>query len=93
MGKHQMASERQLAIECKMSQSTLNRFMCGKTDSLDFAKIVAISKFFGVSVSQLIGEAPLDEDLKFRAVVQAMQQMPEYKKDALVAASQSLIEQ
>ena len=92
MAKNGVPSERQLAIDCGMSQSTLNRFLSGETDSLDFARLIAIAHFFEVSVSQLVGETPLEEDPKIRAVVLAMQQMPEYKKDALVAASHSLAE-
>lgn len=92
MLRNNVPSERQLALDCGMSQSTLNRFLTGETDSLDFARLIAIAQFFEVSVSQLIGETPLEEDSKIRAVVLAMQQMPEYKKDALVAASHSLAE-
>lgn len=85
-----VASERQLAIDCGISQSTLSRFMNGTTDSLDFVNLQTIAHHFGLTVSQLIGESPYDEDRKVRAVLQAMQQMPEYKKDMLVAASVAL---
>lgn len=85
-----VASERQLAIDCGITQSTLSRFMNGTTDSLDFVNLQTIAHYFGLTVSQLIGESPYDEDRKVRAVLQAMQQMPEYKKDMLVAASVAL---
>lgn len=87
---HGVASERQLAIDCGITQSTLSRFMNGTTDSLDFVNLQTIAHYFGLTVSQLIGETPYDEDRKVRAVLQAMQQMPEYKKDMLVAASVAL---
>jgi len=63
------ASERQLALDCGMSQSTLNRFMSGATETLDFSHLQSISQYFGVTVSQLIGETPLKYDSKIRAVV------------------------
>ena len=85
-------SERQLAMDCNMSQTTLNRFMKGETDSLDFVHLQTVAHYFGLTVSQLIGETPFDEDRKVRMVTLAMQQMPEYKKDVLVATSTALNE-
>lgn len=90
METDKVASVRQLALDCGMSQSTLHRFMKGETDSLDFVHLQAIAHYFALTVSQLIGETPFEEDRKVRAVTLAMQQMPEYKKDMLVAASHSL---
>jgi transcriptional regulator with XRE-family HTH domain len=90
MLENSITSERQLALDCGMNQSTLNRFMKGTTDSLEFMHIQTIAHYFGLTVSQLIGEMPFDEDRKVRVVTLAMQQMPEYKKDMLVAASSAL---
>lgn len=87
-----IASERQLAIECNMSQSTLHRFLKGETEQLDFIHLQAIAHFFSLTVSQLIGETSFEPDPKIRVVALAMEQMPEYKKDVLVAASSSLTE-
>lgn len=86
-------SQRQLALQAGMSQSTLNRFMNEETDSLDFQHISAIAQTLRMTVSELIGEVTYTPDPKIRAVVLAMEKMPEYKKDALVAASTSLAEQ
>lgn len=90
--QHGVPSERQLAVECGMSQSTLHRFMKGETDSLEFRHLQAIAKRFQITVSQLIGETPVEADPKIRTVVRAMEAMPEYKKDVLVAASESLLQ-
>lgn len=92
MTDNDIRSERQLAIDCNMSQTTLNRFMKGETDSLDFVHLQNVAHYFGLTVSQLIGETGFDEDRKVRAVMLAMQQMPEYKKDVLVATSSALNE-
>lgn len=92
MKENDIRSERQLAIDCNMSQTTLNRFLKGETDSLDFMHLQTLAHYFGLTVSQLIGETPFDEDRKVRVVMLAMQQMPEYKKDVLVATSSALNE-
>lgn len=91
MEESAIGSERQLAIECEMSQSTLHRFLKGATDSLDFGHLQAIAHRFSLTVSQLVGETPFEADTKVRAVTLAMASMPEYKKDMLVAASNSLL--
>lgn len=92
MGEAGVTSERQLAIECNMSQSTLHRFMKGETEQLEFHHLQALAHYFSLTVSQLIGETSFEPDPKIRVVALAMQQMPEYKKDVLVAASSSLTE-
>lgn len=90
MTANAVPSERRLAIDCQMNQSTLQRFMANETDSLNFNNLQSIAQHFGVTVSQLIGETPLQEDVKIRQVVMAMQTMPEYMKDVVVATSQTL---
>lgn len=90
MKAQDVPSERHLALACDMSQSTLHRFLKGETETLEFKHLMALSHYFSLTVSELIGEVPFDEDKKVRAVTVAMQRMPEYKKDMLVAASSSL---
>lgn len=92
MKEHEIASERQLAISCSMSQSTLHRFLKGDTDSLDYPHLRSLADFFSLTVSQLTGETPFNPDNKIRVVTLAMEAMPEYKKDVIVAASHSLSE-
>lgn len=90
MKEEGVPSERHLALACKMSQSTLHRFLKSDTAALEYKHLVAIAHYFSLTVSQLTGETPYNEDRKVRAVTLAMQDMPEYKKDMLVAASSSL---
>ena len=92
MADHDVPSERQLAMACNMDQSTLHRFLSGATKTLDFSHLQALAQHFSLTVSQLIGETPFSPDPKIRAVSRAMERMPEYKKDVLVAASSSLVE-
>lgn len=92
MVDHEIASERQLALDCNMAQSTLHRFIKGETETLDFLHLQTLAHFFSLTVSQFIGETPFNADPKIRVVALAMERMPEYKKDVLVAASSSLDE-
>lgn len=90
MAENGIGSERSLAIACGMDQSTLNRFMSGKTDNLRLEHLVALAHYFDITVSQLIGETPMEQDQKLITVMKAMQTLPEYKKDVLVATSAAL---
>lgn len=92
MAQYSISSERQLALECQMSQSTLHRFLKGETETMEFHHLQAIAHRFSLTVSQLIGETPFEADPKVRVVAVAMASMPEYKKDVIVAASHSLAE-
>lgn len=88
-----ISSERQLALACDMDQSTLNRFLSGKTDNLRLEHLLALAHYFDITVSQLIGETPLIKDQKLAAVMRVMESLPEYKKDVLVATSNALSEE
>jgi transcriptional regulator with XRE-family HTH domain len=90
MEQEKVPSERHLALACSMSQSTLHRFLKGETETLDFKHLQALAHYFSLTVSQLTGETPFNEDPKVRLVTLAMERMPEYLKDMMVTASSSL---
>lgn len=92
MVEHDVKSERQLAHDCNITQSALNRFLKGESETLEFLALQTLAHYFGLTISQLIGETPFEPDPKVRVVTLAMQQMPEYKKDVLVGVSSSLAE-
>ncbi|MFZ5520444.1 MAG: helix-turn-helix domain-containing protein [Pseudomonadota bacterium] len=87
-------TENALATGANIVQSRLHRYLKGETEDPGYSAIRAIADYFGMSVGELDGTAAraYTPDPKIRAVLLAMEQMPEYKKDALVAASSSLAE-
>ena len=90
MHENGISSERSLALACGMDQSTLNRFLSGKTDNLRLEHLLALAHYFEITVSQMIGETPIIQDHKLAAVIRVMENLPEYKKDVLVATSAAL---
>lgn len=93
-----IASDHELARLCGMAQPALHKYLSGKTAEMEMASYRKLAAYFKVTVSQLLGETPLDYDVhtvdpKIAAVVRVMEALPEYKKDVLVAASNSLAEQ
>jgi transcriptional regulator with XRE-family HTH domain len=52
-------SARQVCVEMGIDERTLGNFQKGKTDSMELRTVVRVSNYLGLTVSQLLGEAPL----------------------------------
>jgi transcriptional regulator with XRE-family HTH domain len=55
-------SQRALALAADISQPTLSRYLAGKTDDMDTRHWVALAQALETTVSQLLGEVPLQHD-------------------------------
>lgn len=53
----------------------------------------ALAKTLEVSISELLGEAPLPQDPAALAVIKAMERLPIEQKAALVAAANAMAQQ
>lgn len=90
-------TQEQLAKKSGVSQQTISKIERDLVDSSGY--VVHLAKACGVRPEWLAMEdgemisTPYTEDPKAKAVLLAMEQMPEYKKDMLVAASNTLAEQ
>lgn len=85
-------SERALAQAVGVDQSTLNRFLAGKIEDLSFGVLAKIAHYFEVTVSTLTGESGAEHyDRKIATVMRVMQQLPEERKDAVVAVSTAFL--
>lgn len=84
-------NETTLAEATKITQPTAWRIMKveGYVPKLD--TLCKLASYFNVTVSQLIGETPL-ETYKPNIVLTAMQKLPDYKIDVLVSTALSLLE-
>lgn len=51
-----------------------------------------LASYFGITVSQLLGETPLEDDKQTQTLMQVMQVLPKYKKDVLVSTALTLAE-
>lgn len=87
----QQLSQRRLAELAEIDQPSLSKYLAGQTQDIMAGNLIAIARVLGVSVATLAGETAL-ADPKVATVVKAMETMPEYKKDAIVATSTALAE-
>jgi transcriptional regulator with XRE-family HTH domain len=84
-------SQNGLAKLCGISQPTLSRIISGEQQPKK-ATLMAMARYLGVRVSQLIGEEPIDYDDPAAEVLRIMQDMPDYKRSAILGAAKKLSE-
>jgi len=86
-------SQRRLAELSGVDQPTLSKYLTGVTTDLKVTTLMSIAEALNTTAAFLIGEASYINDPKIVRVLRAMESMPEYKKDAVVATSSALSEQ
>lgn len=85
-------SHTKLAAETGVPQPTISRFLSGTNNSMELENLHALARALDSSVSALLGEIPLVADAKIARVARVMETMAEYKKDAVVAVVNSLVD-
>jgi transcriptional regulator with XRE-family HTH domain len=89
MEKRGIESGSELARRADVTQSTVSRLLHEGTDPT-LSVLRRIARVLRVTVSQLIGEAPIEDDDDVAVVLMAMQDMPSYKRGALRTAAERL---
>lgn len=56
------SSNREWAAKAGIGEATLRKFLTGGSAKMELDKIVALARAAGLTVSQMIGEAPLEAD-------------------------------
>ena len=80
----------QLAHASGVSQPNIHRFLSGDTGHMTLDHLAALASALGATVGEIIGERYMQPDEKTRRVLRAMEDMPEYKKDAVVSTAEAL---
>ena len=83
-------SDNELERLSGVPQPTISRFLKADTEYMSLDNLAAIAQALDATVSEVIGERPLEFDDKARRVLKAMQDMPEYKKDAVLSTAEAL---
>jgi transcriptional regulator with XRE-family HTH domain len=84
-------SVRALAAAAGVNQPSLSRYLSGKADTLELETFAALAQVLEVTVSELIGEVPLNRDGRLRAMLNILKDLPEPDQDALMAAGQAMV--
>lgn len=94
--EHAGLTQEMLAKKSGVKQGTISKIERGDTDSSTFTVQLSIAcgvrpEWLAIEDGEMVDGLYVD-DPKARAVLLAMKQMPEFKKDMLVQASHSLAE-
>ena len=82
MREHEMSAN-QLAEKLALPQPTITRITSGETTKPRIDTLCKLAEFFHVSVSQLIGEAPLHADPALVAIEMDYHQMSAQKRNTV----------
>ncbi len=91
--------QNEAAAKVGVKPASFSDWESGETKNIEGANLLKVCDLLNISPKWLLfGEGKMESeayvaDKKAKAVLLAMQQMPEYKKDMLVAASNTLSEQ
>lgn len=72
-------------------QGTISRIVTGRHNTVRLETAVALARALGTTVSQLIGEVPMNPDDTMTRVLVAMEKMPEYRREDLARISDTFV--
>lgn len=89
MDSHKLSANR-LAELSGVSQPSITRFLKGESSTMELDSVQAISRVFNVTVSQMIGETPLNSEGALRTAYEAMQKMAPYQVQQVITIIETL---
>jgi len=85
-------SATKLAELSGVPQPTISRLLNGTTETMLIETLSPIARHLGVTVSQLIGEVPIDTNLERQKAYMLLQDLPAYQVGAAVKILDALAE-
>jgi DNA-binding Xre family transcriptional regulator len=83
MAKQQISATR-LGETTGVPQPTISRLLNGTTDTMEWETLQLLGAALGVTVSQLIGEVPIEDDEQRQRAYILLQEVPAYQLPAAV---------
>lgn len=87
---HGYRSTRALAAAAGIPQPTLSRFLKGTSQTMEVDSFQALSRLFGVTLSELLGEVPLGSSVPAREVTRLFADMTPTQQEQLLRIAQAL---
>lgn len=84
-------SVRQLALAAGLQQPTLARFLDGTTAAMDIRHMMRLADCLGVSLSQLLGEDPMHDDMRVDQLLRLLRRLPEGGIDVVLATALAML--
>jgi len=83
-------SLRALAMAADVSQPTLQRYMKGKTATMEASNFMALAHTLGVTLSELLGEVPIGSSAQVREMQRLMHEMSPEQQEQLLRIGRAL---
>lgn len=82
-------SANELARRSGVQQTTISRMLAGKIEAPGIDHLCNLAEYFGVTVSQLIGEKPLKTP-DYSKLENVMDKLPEYRRNTVINVAQDV---
>ena len=83
-------SDNELARQTGINQTTISRLLKGKIADPGVDKLCKLADYFGVTLSQLIGEKPIKPERDYTELENMLDMLPEYRRNTVINVAQSL---
>lgn len=98
MERRGYTSERSLALDAHVDQSTLHRFLSEDTEQLSVPNLLKLATFMNTSVSALLGDEPevryslvdVDDESPIRRTLKVMEDLPPHLQQAVADLASNL---
>lgn len=89
---HGIRSVRALALAAGVPQPALSRFLNGKSETMEVPSFMALAAYFGVTISELLGEVPLSSGGQVRELQALAQRMDQPTRSRWLRLGKVLLE-
>ena len=84
-------SDRALAIAAGIKQPTLSRYLAGATATMEMANWMALANTLGVTLSELLGEVPLNSSMAVREILHIANRLDERGQETILTVGRALL--
>ena len=83
-------SANKIADDLEWSQSTITRITSGETQRPRIDTLTKLADYLGVTVSQLIGESPLNTDPTYAEIESTLNSMSAHKRNTVLSIARTI---
>jgi transcriptional regulator with XRE-family HTH domain len=84
-------SDRALATAAGIQQPTLSRYLAGTTETMEMQNWIALSHTLGVTVSELLGEVPLNSSGTVRDIFDIVSRLDQRGQETIITVGRALL--
>lgn len=83
-------TQTKLSEESGVPQPTISRILNGTHQTLELETVRRLADYFGISIDQLVGDEPLDNDRQWYAIKKVWQRIPDHQRVVVETTAKAL---